>query len=528
MRNLIILFLLVCFYSKAQSWEWKTRFGNTSTDIGSSIAVDKSGFIYSVGYYADSIKFGNFKLDSTSSYILKQRPDGGVVWAKSMNGAFAEQITIDTLDNIYIAGQFWANALIGNQIIVSDSNNTSFFVAKLDTSGAAIWINGDIIINSGSILDLDVDDDFNLGITGYFNAFMVVGQDTIYSCSKDAFVAKYSYTGSLSWYKSIRTCSKDFGNGIALDSQGNIYFTGYAGGNQDTVRLDSFYLPSSNLYFISKISPLGDVLWFSGDSLCIGYDVAINKSDDIFVAGGFSGTVIFGNDTINSQCLSSFINKMDTNGNIIWSKQSFCSDNQSASIPKKIECDINNGFFTLINFIGDHIFDTIQVSSQSASSCLQHYDDFGNIVFLKRIISATQDLSDLAIGSDNSSHVIGTFSTASSNDYILFDNDSIFSTGGYDIIIAKLNGHEVSIKEVPELAEKVIIYPNPNHDFFLVNNFSSANGIISILDQFGRILFETNLNKGVNRMNTSDLPEGVLIIRIITDEGMIVKKMIHN
>ena len=49
----------------------------------------------------------------------------------------------------------------------------------------------------------------------------------------DLFVVKYNSSGTKQWTKQLGTSSTDNATGVATDSSGNVYVTGYTGGGLD-------------------------------------------------------------------------------------------------------------------------------------------------------------------------------------------------------------------------------------------------------------------------------------------------------
>lgn len=108
-----------------------------------------------------------------------------------------------------------------------------------------------------------------------------------------------------------------------------------------------------------------------------------------------------------------------------------------------------------------------------------------------------------------------------------FTNGSIYTLKGY------LNGTLCSTKYIPPspvgISENAIknftIYPNPCQDFVTIN-FDNANRV-EVLNLFGQTIYIENII-GVNSlsMNTSNLVNGVYLVKLFTSEGYGMQKLI--
>jgi len=78
------------------------------------------------------------------------------------------------------------------------------------------------------------------------------------------------------------------------------------------------------------------------------------------------------------------------------------------------------------------------------------------------------------------------------------------------------------------LAQMIQIYPNPATQFVTINTNSDAIQIIGyqIYDQFGKLMEQSNELLENNQINISSLANGMYMIRLITNEGNINKKLI--
>lgn len=112
-----------------------------------------------------------------------------------------------------------------------------------------------------------------------------------YAGSRDLFVAKYDTNGNLLWGRQRGTVERDCAYGVATDSSGNIYVTGYTGGG-----LDGYTNAGGTTWdiFLMKFSPAGDWLWtrqFGTANADEGYAVATDVAGNVYLTGYVRGDI---------------------------------------------------------------------------------------------------------------------------------------------------------------------------------------------------------------------------------------------
>ena len=78
-------------------------------------------------------------------------------------------------------------------------------------------------------------------------------------------------------------------------------------------------------------------------------------------------------------------------------------------------------------------------------------------------------------------------------------------------------------------ALKLEVYPNPATNVFFVTYDSPQQASIELLDLRGRVI-ERNVTNGSNRteINISDLPNGMYMLRIVSDNATTTKQVIKS
>ena len=247
-------------------------------------------------------------------------------------------ITLDHDNNLLIAGEF--EGTVDFDPGVGTSNRTSSgtsdaYVTKLDTSGNFIWVQ---TLDGSSIVDcydIAIDKMNNIYLTGRF--FATVDFDpgagtslisaTLGSC--DIYVIKLDSAGNLTWVNCFGGDDDDYGEGIAVDENMNVYTTG-------RFQLSADFDPGTGIsmqtsigaqdVFIQKVDSLGALKWvktFGGSSSDYGKSLMLDTLANIYLCGYFKDSIDLDPSTnidpFQSNGMSDiFFEKLDSSGNYIW------------------------------------------------------------------------------------------------------------------------------------------------------------------------------------------------------------------
>lgn len=338
-QKLGFFFLLVFATSalKSQTY-WAQASGGNHVDEAMDVIHDAAGNVYSTGYFTNSATFHSFMVTSASSgipdgYVYKTNAAGQMQWITKFGGNGSDRglsIRVDATGNTYITGYYYGLATFGTFTLNSASGSQDVFVAKLDPNGNFLWVRS----AGGSMTDIPsniaIDNTGNVIVTGSFQGIATFGTATFTSMinpstsaySYDAFTAKYSNTGTFLWCRTGAAKYTDRGMDIVTDASNDIYVCGQF---SDTILFNSLHTNNiMNAVFLIKYDAAGNEIWFRKASATssIAYALAVDANNDIFMAGDFTGTMGFYgvvNNFLNSTYPNRiFLAKYDKNGSYIW------------------------------------------------------------------------------------------------------------------------------------------------------------------------------------------------------------------
>jgi len=303
------------FASKLDSsgnFVWAKSMGGTGWDVGADIALDSSGNVYTTGYFTGTVDFdpgtGTYNLTSAGGvdiFVSKLDSDGNFVWAGAMGGTdsydqgpsvIGQSIALDSAGNVYTAGHFSGTVDFdpgAGTYNLTSLGEEDIFVSKLDSDGNFVWAKrmGGTQGDGGGGIALDSAG--NVHTTGSFRGTVDFdpGPGTYSLSGGGCFVLKLDSGGNFVWARAMGVQ----GNGIAVDSAGNVYTTG---GFQGTVDFDpgpgTYYLTSDGRHdtaiFVSKLDSSGDFVWagaMGGTGPDWGLGIAVDSAGYVHTTGRF-------------------------------------------------------------------------------------------------------------------------------------------------------------------------------------------------------------------------------------------------
>lgn len=305
-------------FSANGAYLWSRQLGGAGDEEGFGVAIDKSNFIYTVGYMTGTNV--NFNPEGSPSYLdsygqkdiffTKCASSGSYQWAGNVGGSGNDEahcIVIDKSNNLYIGGYFTGNNVdfnpAGGVNTIDSYGGDDAFVFKLTASGGYQWVVG----VGGTLSDrceaIALDSLNNFYIAGSFRSsnadFNPVGGTQKFASKgfDDIFIAKYSLSGAT--YQGAFTIGgsvTDLAHGICVDRANDIYVTGSFGSQNVDFDPDGGVARLSAAFttdcYVAKYTEAGLFDWayaLGATTGSSGNAVAVNKNFDLVTTGAFSG-----------------------------------------------------------------------------------------------------------------------------------------------------------------------------------------------------------------------------------------------
>ncbi len=287
------------------------QWGSFYDDFGNSVSVDESKNIYIAGYTSGNME-GNINAGLNDIFLTKFDSGGKLQWTKQWGTIFNDVANEAAIDSF--GNIFVTGYTVGSLSSTQNYGGSDVFLTKLDNNGEILFTQQ---IGSGGDdfgEGITIDKDSNVYITGSFDGIF----DTWGSMGvADIFLIKYDNNGNIQWSRAIGTYKNEMGTSLITDNSGNIFIAGHTTGDLDENDFDKTDM------FVAKYDSEGNCIWkkqFGSSEDDYGLSITVDIEENLLITGSTTGNMI--NNMPSSYIdMDIFLLKLNKNGEKIDLKQ---------------------------------------------------------------------------------------------------------------------------------------------------------------------------------------------------------------
>ena len=256
-------------YDTGGSLLWERHWGEVNNDNGNGGCTDLADNVYLVG---STRSFGS-DLINGDCFIAKYDKDGLLAWNRTWGTSGVDSggdVLVDSSFNVHISG-YSDNGGNGRDVLYLKYNSSGDFQFALNWGGTG----------TDTGIGIEETSTGNIVLTGQTNSYG--------AGSTDVFVLYYSAAGSLIWNTTWGTSTIDRGYDCAVDSMNNIYVAGWTYYPDDLMAGPGIY----NINFVLiKFDNTGKTIWsriWGRENMDYGSGVDVDSEDNIYYVG--DGTI---------------------------------------------------------------------------------------------------------------------------------------------------------------------------------------------------------------------------------------------
>lgn len=349
----VFVFLSSGLLSQMPDFNWVKPFGGTQDQNGNSIVRDNAGNYYSAGRFTGVVDFdpgpGLYQAASvggnSDGYILKQDPQGNLLWVKLISGNGQEtchRIELDQNGDVYVVGDYTGSVDLNPGTAVESVVTAGFydaFILKLTPSGNYIWSKHIGSTGQDSFFELEFDQQNNIIVGGVYTGNVDVdpGPATVMhqgGANNNGIILKLTSAGDFMFARSFDSNFLSTIDNIQINNTNEIIVQGVFSDSCDLDPGITDYIVSgpgsAHSLFACKWTSSGDFVWGVSVPLSLSGALVwhphmnIDGNSNLIISGQFVGTCDFdpgtGVHNLTATAANGFILKLDTDGNFNWVK----------------------------------------------------------------------------------------------------------------------------------------------------------------------------------------------------------------
>ena len=296
-------------------WVGQSTPGASGSAFGSDIGVDALGHVYVTGLdFGPTLTIGSTTLttlvagpDGITAYLVRLDAATGAVQTLTLPFAFLPsgdatfstdpQVAVGAAGPAYVLCEFENSIRLSDNSTLTSAGLTDIAIIRIGADGRPEWqrrygTTADDGAERGA-----VDATGNLYLAGTTGGPIGEGSLTLPNAGiYDAFLLKFTGTGSLTWARSLGGPEIGGFNNLVLDAAGNPYVTGYF---SRTISFGTRTLTSTGGVdaLVAAYSAQGEPRWVQqggGPGDDVGYHLGLDAAGNVHVSGIFDEAATFG------------------------------------------------------------------------------------------------------------------------------------------------------------------------------------------------------------------------------------------
>ncbi len=231
--------IVVIKLNASGTYQWHTFYGSSGTDEGENITVDSSANVYVTGH--STATWGsplNAHAGGGDIVVIKLDTNGAYQWhtfyISSGVDYYGYDVGVDSAGNVYVTDRStvtW-NGPAGQSPLNAHAGGRDIVVIKLDTDGSYCWHTFYGSTGNDDAYAIAVDSAGNVYVTGQSSVTWngPAGQLPLndHAGNREIVVIKLDTDGNYDWHTFYGSTGNDDALGIAVDTAGNVYVTGWS------------------------------------------------------------------------------------------------------------------------------------------------------------------------------------------------------------------------------------------------------------------------------------------------------------
>ncbi len=278
---------------------WRRYIASSGSDTVYGVAADSAGNVYATGFTTGALTGSN--RGSLDAFIRKYNASGAVLWTRQFGTSGVDTtngLALDSYGNAYVVGYTYG-ALAG-----TNQGGHDAFIRKYSAAGGVLWTRQFQLGGNDEAYDVAVRGTSEVYVVGTFD----------YSASdQDGFVRKYDGLGNMRWTKPFGGSRGELVDGVSVDPLGNVYVAGATSSSLDGINQGSYDA------FVRKYSGSGTLTWgkqFGTSGSDYAEKIATPSETELYVVGRSSGPLAGS----NSGSTDAFIRRMNGAGEPVWTR----------------------------------------------------------------------------------------------------------------------------------------------------------------------------------------------------------------